>query len=204
MNHLGEVIVALSLAALLILGGYQVYFLPQKYPWKAPRALLTTIDKRIPFWPKWVWVYSLLYYPFLLSIILTLKDFRHYALTAFSFFILLICQVLMAYTFPVKTPTHWRSYNPENSISERFLALVHSFDAGGNCFPSMHVGVAVLASLHLVSNIGSENLYLCAVTALSAVLILLSTLFTKQHYIADLPAGAALGSVVFWLFTLTH
>jgi membrane-associated phospholipid phosphatase len=33
------------------------------------------------------------------------------------------------------------------------------------------------------------------------LLIGLSCLFTKQHYVIDLPAGAGLGALAFWIYT---
>lgn len=32
------------------------------------------------------------------------------------------------------------------------------------------------------------------------VLIAISCIFTKQHYLIDLPAGAALGAFAYWLY----
>src|SRR5437667_9081448 len=78
------------------------------------------------------------------------------------------------------------SYMMLLGLSERFLALVQRFDARSNSFPSMHVSVAMLTALHLLPHLGA--------TAFAfPVLIALSCLFTKQHYVIDLPAGALLG-----------
>ena len=48
-----DAIVALILATLLIVGGYQIYFLPQKYPIRRAVQLMTKIDDLIPFRPGW-------------------------------------------------------------------------------------------------------------------------------------------------------
>jgi membrane-associated phospholipid phosphatase len=77
--------------------------------------------------------------------------------------------------------------------SLRFLALVQKFDAASNSFPSMHTSVATLTALHLVPHLGPWSYVF-------PILIALSCLFTKQHYVVDLPAGAALGWGVFQLF----
>jgi membrane-associated phospholipid phosphatase len=73
------------------------------------------------------------------------------------------------------------------------LAFVHRFDAASNCFPSMHVSVATLTALHAEPTLGTIALSFPALIALSCV-------FTKQHYLVDLPAGAALGWVAFQVF----
>ena len=81
--------------------------------------------------------------------------------------------------------------------SERFLAFVQSFDGRTNSFPSMHTSVATLTALHLYASAGP------CVFAFPA-LIALSCLFTKQHYVVDLPAGALLGWFVFKLFQIIY
>jgi membrane-associated phospholipid phosphatase len=61
----------------------------------------------------------------------------------------------------------------------------------------MHTSVATLTALHLYPALGA------AVFAFPA-LIALSCLFTKQHYLVDLPAGAALGWFTFGLFRMIY
>jgi hypothetical protein len=197
MNTVTDAVVACILAALLIVGGYQIYFLPQRWPLKAPRSLLISIDNKIPFWPQWAWVYSFLYYPLILSPILTIGSFRQYAYTAFNFALLLFAQVGIAYALPVKTPDHWRAYDLTATPSQRFLGLVQSIDRGGNCFPSMHVSVCTLAMLHILNNAPDMGPAWRTAVVGAFVLICLSALFTKQHYILDLPAGTALGAAVY-------
>ena len=148
MNTVTDAVVACILAALLIVGGYQIYFLPQRWPLKAPRSLLISIDNKIPFWPQWAWVYSFLYYPLILSPILTIGSFRQYAYTAFNFALLLFAQVGIAYALPVKTPDHWRAYDLTATPSRTIPGLVQSIDRGGNCFPSMHVSVHIGDAAH--------------------------------------------------------
>jgi membrane-associated phospholipid phosphatase len=63
---------------------------------------------------------------------------------------------------------------------------VQRFDARSNSFPSMHVSVAMLTSLHLLPHLGTAAFAFPTLIALSCV-------FTKQHYVVDLPAGALLG-----------
>ena len=59
----------------------------------------------------------------------------------------------------------------------------------------MHVSVAMLTALHALPTFG-------ATAFLFPVLIALSCIFTKQHYLIDLPAGAALGGFAYWLYLL--
>lgn len=202
MDSILDFVVAFLLAAVLIVGGYQIYFLPQKGAFRASRSLLLSLDNRIPFKPGWVWIYSLVYYPFIVSTIFTIHDFRQFAYTSANFLLLLVVQVGIAFLFPVKTPDHWRSYDRTGSVSEKFLSFVHTYDRGGNCFPSMHLAVATLASLHMVQNLLGQLGAVAYAIFVFPVLIMMSCLFTKQHYLLDLPAGCALATAVFLLYPI--
>ncbi len=176
----------LLLSLVLIVGVYQFYFWCQRNHLATPRELKLRIDDWIPYWPSWVWVYSCIYYPIILYLNFIIDSARHFTHVATSYMLLLGLQMLFFVLFPVTTPAHWRGYNRERGLSERFLALVQRFDARSNSFPSMHVSVAMLTALHLLPHLGA--------TAFAfPVLIALSCLFTKQHYVIDLPAGALLG-----------
>jgi len=60
----------------------------------------------------------------------------------------------------------------------------------------MHVSVDMLSAMHFMNS----SLGLGYWPLLSPLLIALSALYTKQHYIADLPTGALLGWVAFNIF----
>ncbi len=178
--------VHLVLSVILIVGAYQFYFWCQRNCFTAPRELKLGIDEWIPYWPRWVWVYSFVYYPVIVYLNFVVESPRHFTYVATSFMALLGLQMAFFVLFPVSTPEHWRAYNARRTLSERFLALVQRFDARSNSFPSMHVSVAALTALHLQPHLGAYAVGF-------PVLIALSCLFTKQHYVIDVPAGAVLG-----------
>jgi membrane-associated phospholipid phosphatase len=180
----------LALSVILIVGVYQFYFWCQRHPFAKPRELRLPIDDRIPYQPHWVWVYSFLYYPVILYVNWILESPGHFTHVAASYLLLLIMQMAFFILFPVVTPASWRSPVRRRTLSERFLTFVQRFDAASNSFPSMHVSVAMLTALHLSSGLG-------AWVFAFPLLIALSCLFTKQHYVVDLPAGAALGWFTF-------
>jgi len=185
--------VNLVLSVFLIVGVYQFYFWCQRNHLTAPRELRLRLDDWIPYWPSWVWIYSCIYYPLILYLNFVMESPRHFTHVAVSYVLLLGLQMAFFVLFPVTTPEHWRAFNRQRTLSERFLALVQRFDARSNSFPSMHVSVAMLTSLHLLP-------YLGVLSFAFPLLIALSCLFTKQHYLLDLPAGAALGWVAHGLY----
>lgn len=191
----GDYVIHLTLSVFLIIGGYQFYFWCQRNQLRPSLEFRSPIDERIPYWPGWVWIYSFLYYPAILYVGIVVESPGQFTHLAISYLLLLGFQVAFFLTFPVVTPEDWRARNQHRTLSERFLAFVQSVDARSNCFPSMHVSVAMLTAMHLYPKLG-------AWAVAFPVLIGLSCLFTKQHYLVDIPAGAALGWFAFHVFRL--
>ena len=189
----GDYVINLVLSVMLIVGVYQFYFWCQRNPLGGPRELTTQLDERIPYRPEWVWVYSGLYYPLILYLNMVIDSPRRFTHVAASYLLLLCAQMACFVLFPVSTPQHWRTYNRCRGLSERLLGWVQRYDARSNSFPSMHVSVATLTALHLQPSLG-------AAAFMFPVLVGLSCVFTKQHYLIDLPPGAILGWSVFRVY----
>ena len=86
-----------------------------------------------------------------------------------------------------------RAPRPADVIGEGFgvwgLRLLYQMDPPYNCFPSIHVAhsfVSALTCYRVNRRVGIG-------AGLCASIVSVSTLFTKQHYVIDLPAGALLG-----------
>jgi len=190
-------IIQLVVSVFLIVGVYQFYFWCQRNFVGPTRQFRLPIDNLIPYRPRWVWIYSFLYYPVIVAMNWAVGSPRQYLYVALSYMLLLGFQMLFFTFLPVATPVEWRTCNTKRGRSERFLALVQSLDGRSNSFPSMHTSVATLTALHLLAVFGPA-------VWLFPVLIGLSCLFTKQHYVVDIPAGALLGLMVFGLFTVMY
>jgi membrane-associated phospholipid phosphatase len=199
---LTDSLIALFITIFVLIGGYQIYLLPQKYRFFKTVNLHTRLDAAIPFRPNWVWTYSCLYYPLLCSVILTLDSLRQFSHVIMSFIALLLLQVVLAFLIPVKTPDLWRSYDPKNSRSAQFLSRLQAYDQGGNCFPSMHVSAVSLSLFHILANSRDWFTPWTALMIVIAILISASTVLIKQHYVLDIPGGIALAGFVFWVFQL--
>lgn len=184
-----------------IVGGYRVYFWPQKSPLRHCRyGRIGIVDRLVPFDPRWVWVYSFLYYPFMVSPIFWINSAAEFFWICISYFLLLAIHVGISHIWPIKTPIEWRSYDKSKNSSARFLSFVQSIDKGGNCFPSMHVAVATLTGCYL-TNFLSSGLYIYLFFVWICVfLISASTLFTKQHFFSDVVWGAIFGGSSYLLY----
>ena len=64
-----------------------------------------------------------------------------------------------------------------------------------NAFPSLHVGMSTLATLFVYRKRKKLGLAVLPVT----VLIILSTVFIKQHVLLDVAGGLVLAGLVYWL-----
>jgi membrane-associated phospholipid phosphatase len=188
-----DVAVNLVLSVILIVGAYQFYFFTQRHRIRPARTFSFALDERIPFVPAWSWVYSFLYYPAILYLNIVATSPAHFTRMAFSFIVLLGMQMLCFAAYPVATPAHWRQMKAERTAGGRFLNFVRHFDGESNCFPSMHVSVATLTALHAAGSLGPWAWGF-------PVLIGISCVLTKQHYLIDLPFGAALAALAYLLY----
>lgn len=187
--------IMLILSVILIIGAYQFYFWTQRNVWLETKSLYIKADDWFDYNPHWSWVYSFLYYPVIVGIILTLNSYTQFAYTALSFIILLFAQMACFLFYPVEIPAEWRQFNHGN-LSEKFLLFVQKFDQSTNCFPSMHVSVATLTALHIGANYTPASLWIW----LFPVLIGYSAIKTKQHYLLDIIPGAGLGWAVYYFW----
>jgi membrane-associated phospholipid phosphatase len=84
-----------------------------------------------------------------------------------------------------------------NSVETNFSVSVFHFadeiNLKYNCFPSLHVAMAVVGA---ASFSRATSARIASVFWLWAVMIALSTLLTRQHYIVDILAGGLLGAAV--------
>jgi len=74
-------------------------------------------DDLIPFKPHCIWIYSFIYYPFIVSIVLAVNSMEDFIYVCISFMLLVFIHVGFFFMFPVKTPCEWRDYDAtENSF----------------------------------------------------------------------------------------
>ena len=92
------------------------------------------------------------------------------------------------YPRPVLSP-------PYADISAMFLASVQRIDPPGNVFPSLHVAHTTMLALLLLE----DRRRLGLVTLVMATALAISTLTTKQHFIADVISGYLLAFFGRWI-----
>lgn len=179
-----------ALITAIVAGGYQLYFWTQRNSsFFKTRCLKIFIDDYIPFWPKWIWIYSFLYYVLIGGILISIDSLDKGVVIIFGGLVLLTLQCVFFILFPAINPPEWRQFEA-NTISKRYLKFVQSYDSENNCFPSMHCSLATYISLTLHPLLGGWEWGFVS-------LIAISCLFTKQHQIMDVIPGIILGYLVY-------
>ena len=185
----------LVLIATVIVGYYQVYFLPQKHRLLKARSFETKLDSLIKYNPRWVWMYSGLYYPAILIIGFCVPSWVQLVYVIMSAGALLLLHCTIFFLMPVQVPIHWRKPN-NPGLSQKALNFVQGIDDRCNSFPSMHVGVAMLIDLYIHKFV--PEVY--PLGMLVPIIIAISALKTKQHFVVDILPGVITGYSVFKLW----
>ncbi|SEG34092.1 PAP2 superfamily protein [Thermomonospora echinospora] len=183
--------VLLTVLLVALLGGLFALYGPLNEG-PARWSLKTPLDAHIPLVEEMVipYVSALALGPLTLLLFL-LTSTR----TAQSALIASIVLMVVAYLFYVFAQTHVA--RPEvtgDDLFSRLLRMVYGNDNAYNCFPSLHTGFSVIIAVHWLRHDRRIGGYVAAWCAL----IIASTLFVHQHYIADMLAGLATASFACW------
>ena len=156
--------------------------------------LVTGLDNKIPFMEVFILPY-VSWYGFILFtlIFLCIYDKKAYYKTLLSVILGLVICYITYFVFQTTVP------RPELKISNfctKLVLLIYSADRPYNCFPSIHVLTCFLMVRGLCSSSIKNKLNLFIVSSM-AVIIIISTLFIKQHVIADVVSGILLADLLF-------
>jgi membrane-associated phospholipid phosphatase len=157
---------------------------------RSTELLRTRLDDAIPFWPWTSWCYLPFYAG---TFLIAIGGFRRRTLfnrTAAAVILVMLLGAMghlfvgATYPRPVLEP-------PYPDVSYAFMAWVQHIDPPGNVFPSLHVAHTTMLALLLMR----DRPRLGRVALVMATLLAISTLTTKQHFLADVIAGYALALV---------
>ncbi len=164
-----------------------VYQLTNRIHFIEPKNLsMTGLDQTIPFLPWTIPVYiSYLVYTFI--VISRSHDDEEVKDIFILTHIQLGLSALVFIFYPVSFPRE--AYYYSNSVTSGFNSFWIWFDAPNNCLPSLHT-ILSLTAIKYSWNKPKAWLY-CS----WGILIILSTLTCKQHYVVDIIAGF----IVYWL-----
>ena len=163
-----------------------------------PHLIGNFIDEAIPF-NSWFILFYYLWYLliFLVPYYLYLKDKNKFCKYIINyFFISLIANIVfLIYPSIVVRPEF------ETTGILTFLTnFIYWIDTPAiNCFPSLHCAISMLFILTICTS-KKANLKFKIFIFISSILIMFSTLFTKQHVFVDLVSGDILAFIVYLIF----
>jgi membrane-associated phospholipid phosphatase len=174
--------------------------------------LNTALDNLIPFAPAWAIFYLYLFYPLsaLTMAYFAFVDYRRGYALAFSLVLINLVADIVYLVFPVTTDIYRQELLAHPMTGNAFASAIYAHyatDPSFNCFPSLHASVAVICfyAWYRYARL-KPNWITKAIAILMLVVaagVVLSTLFVKQHYIADEIAGIVLAWVIGrWMFDL--
>lgn len=185
----------MAILALTLLGWLVLYFFVNRMKVDPQRRLDLGIglDRQIPYWPLFALVYFSTYI-FVVQPFLILSNSRQFYWMLASFASISIISSVIHAMLPSKIERVEQV--TAGGLSGWLLGLFQKTCKPYGNFPSMHVGlsVPVVAANYMVGGPLAGGL-----TLVWAVLIALSTLYTKQHYILDVLAGLLGGLLIFGL-----
>lgn len=160
-------------------------------PMRVPEVAL---DRLVPLRPIWALIYGAVYAFLIILPVFVVRQPEHIRRTVLAYLTVWMAAYVCFVVYPTAAP------RPAEVSGEGFavwgLRFLYSSDPPYNCFPSLHVAhsfVSALASYRVHRGVGIA-------ATVCALLVGLSTLYTKQHYIADVLAGIGLALVAYHVF----
>ena len=157
----------------------------------------STLDNYIPFIPSFIYFY-MIWYPFEIFSLYFIykKDKETYIKTLIALILALLIMHLIFIIYP--TMVDRPEVNSFNSLTTLILYIAFKSDTPVNCFPSGH---CIICFILIFSFLKSKNITIKNKTIFTTIniLIILSTLFVKQHVIYDVIGSLVLSNASFYL-----
>lgn len=163
------------------------------------------LDDKIPFYEYFVIPYFLwfLYVPVVILILFFTSKKEFYQTCGFLFGGMTIC-LLICTVFPNgQNLRQYADLTSRDNICIRILSMLYKTDTDTNVFPSIHVfnSIGIHIAIMKSSYFANKKWIKCG-SFLLCVLIILSTMFLKQHSVLD-AVGASILAAVMYCFVYT-
>ena len=167
-----------------------MYMLPNHLHFYKPHYIyMFDIEHIIPFIDWTIFIY-MSDYIFVALVFYLLKDKQNMNRIFYSQLMLLFVAMIIFFIYPTAYPRPTVEYN---GFIGSFVKFLHTLDTSSNACPSMHVAVTFVAAFGFIKE-QQKKLFIFIPWA---ILISLSTLTVKQHYILDIVLGLAIAIIAY-------
>lgn len=180
---------AVYLVAMALLVSVPYFWLERHVAFPVKIVPASVFDRTVPFVPQAAWIYVSLYLQLALPLLLA-RDAQRVRQKVFGFAWIAVVSHVLFFFWPtaVSAGSFLASSLP--------FRLIEAADTYGNALPSLHASLAVYCALCSAALLKSMRLR--SALWFWTFLILVSTLLTKRHELADIVAGSALGAFAYW------
>ncbi len=152
------------------------------------------IDTKIPFVPAFFIPYCIWYLMiFIIPYYLYCKDKDKFIKYTMAY---ILCSMIGNIVFISYPSTVARPTVTGTDIFSLIAKFIYWIDTPTNCFPSLHCAISMLFILYTCESKNTNIITKISVCIIS-ILIMLSTLFTKQHVVVDFISGDMLALIVY-------
>ena len=188
---------AAYLLFLLVIPLCAIIYEKLNHPTQNPVDISTSLDHFIPFLPIFIIPYGLWYeYLFFYLVYFCFKDPKVYLKTLS---IIVVGEIICFIIFHFFQTTVPRPTVEGNRLLNRFVLMVYAYDRPYNCFPSIHVLTCCALMLGSLQ-IKNKHLAITLCTHIGGGLIIISTLFVKQHVIFDVMGSLLLVTLLYGIW----
>lgn len=159
--------------------------------------VFTFVDKLIPFNRFFILPYISWYiFIAIFSVILCISDKERYFKLLITLNIGMITCYIIYYFYPTYVP---RPMITKTDFFSNLVLNLYAVDKPYNCFPSIHVLDSMLIALYIYES-EKVSKYIKVICIIMSASIILSTMFIKQHYFADVLAGVVFAFILYFCF----
>lgn len=153
----------------------------------------TIVDLYTPFIPYSIWLYYSYYFIFALSFLLE-KDRDYLDRYLWGVIFINLVSVIIFILYPTIIDRN-EIVDFRVDFYRNVYSYLYSVDGPANCLPSLHVSISIFSALLFYKRFKLRYFLFM----IWAIVISLSTLTTKQHYVLDVITGAILAWSSYWL-----
>jgi len=158
-------------------------------------SFMIPADYMVPFLDWTIIIYVSYYFFFLVaSLLINRKTFIKFILVMF---IAYVFSIIMFVLFPSSYP-RFDYTQIKNEVFQWAYGALHGVDKANNTFPSLHVSLTWIGCIGLIKSLKRFRW----LVFIYGLLITISVLTTKQHYIADIFGGVSVAFLSYYFYNI--